>query len=124
MKKQIIIKDTTIAKFKKEVETLRNRIEKYLISLMESHDVDHIDCFYAEGCPIIIDGVSFDSDYSTYTLDIIKLYLCRDGKYISFDCSNNCSSDSIDLDNVDIERLIEVYEWVKANEDELFAVED
>lgn len=124
MKKQIIVKDTTIAKFKKEVETLRKQIEKYLISLMEAHDVDVIDCCYTEGCPVIIEGVSFDTDYSTYTLDTIRLYLGMNGKYISFDCSNNCSGDSIDLDNLDIEKLIDVCEWVKANEEELFEVEE
>ena len=124
MKKQIIVKDTTIARFRKEVETLRGQIENYLISLLEAHDTDSVDCYVCEGCPVIIDGVSFDSDYSTYTLDTINLYIGNNGKYISFDCSNNCSGDTIDLEDLNIERLIEVCEWVQANEDELFEVED
>ena len=80
MKKQIIVKDTTIAKFRKEVATLRNQIENYLISLLETHDTNSVDCYVCDGCPVIIDGVSFDDDYSTFTLDRIKLYLGKDGK--------------------------------------------
>lgn len=112
--------ETAITIFRNDVNILREQIENYLISLLESHNVNEVDCVGFDDCPIIIDGVSFNDDYSTYTLDTINLYLGNDGKYISFDCSNSCSGDSIDLVNLDIERLIEVYEWVKANEEELF----
>ena len=124
MEKKIIIKDTTIALFKNNVKSLREQIEKYIISVMEAHNVNSIDCCYVENCPVVIDGVSFDTDYSTYTLDTINLYSGNNGKYISFNCSNNCSRDSINLNKVDIERLIDICEWVKANENELFDVVD
>ena len=120
MTKKIIVKDTTIALFKNNAKSLREQIEKYIISLMEEHNVNSIDCCFVENCPIVIDGPSFDVDYSTYTLDTINLYFGNNGKYISFYCSNNCSSDSINLNKLGIERLIGVCEWVKAHEDELF----
>lgn len=112
--------EKAIANFRNEVKVLRDKIENYLISLLETHDTNSVDCYVCEGCPIIIDGVSFDDDYSTFTLDRINLYLGKDGKYIEFDCSNACTNDSVCLNDMDIERLIEVYEWVSGNEVELF----
>jgi hypothetical protein len=112
--------EKAIANFRNEVKVLRDKIENYLISLLETHDTNSVDCYVCEGCPVIIDGVTFDDDYSTYTLDRINLYLGNDGKYIEFDCSNACTNDSVSLNDMDIERLIEVYEWVSGNEVELF----
>ena len=112
--------EKTIANFRNEVKVLREKIENYLISLLETHDTNSVDCYVCEGCPIIIDGVSFNDDYSTFTLDRINLCLGIEGQYIEFDCSNACTNESVYLDNMDIDLLIEVYEWVKANEEELF----
>ena len=112
--------EKTIANFRNEVKVLREKIENYLISLLETHDTNSVDCYVCEGCPIIIDGVYFNDDYSTFTLDRINLCLGIEGQYIEFDCSNACTNDSVYLDNMDIDLLIEVYEWVKANEEELF----
>lgn len=113
--------ETAITNFRNDVKILREQIENYLISLLESHNVKEVDCFGFDDCPIIIDGVSFDDSYSCFTLDSICLLLNHNGKaFITFDCSNHCSSDSLDLNNLGIDLLIEVYEWVKANEEELF----
>ena len=112
--------EKAITNFRNDVKILREQIENYLISLLESHNVNEVDCVGFDDCPIIIDGVSFNDDYSTFTLDRINLCLGIEGQYIEFDCSNACSNDSVYLDNMDIDLLIEVYEWVKANEEELF----
>lgn len=108
-----------IENFRKDVAILRKQIENYLISLLVTHDTNSVDCYDCEGCPVIINGVSFDDD-STFTLDRINLYLGKDGDYIEFDCSNSYSNDSVALLDMDIELLIDVYEWVKENEEELF----
>ena len=106
-----------IENFRKDVAILRKSIEDYLISLLKEYDVISIDCYPLGDTPTIIDSTS---DTDTYTLDRINLYLGKDGNYIEFDCSSACTNDSVYVSDMDIELLIDVYEWVKANEVELF----
>lgn len=102
-----------IEKFRKDVMILRKQIENYLISLLKEHNVTSIDCYPIGDCPIIIYNSNCDE---CYTLDCINLNKDR----ITFDCSNSYSNDSVALLDMDIELLIDVYEWVKENEEELF----
>jgi hypothetical protein len=106
-----------IENFRKDVKILRRQIEDYLISLLKEHDVNYIDCVPIGDTPAVID-CSVDSD--TFTLDGIKLYLGKDGQYIEFESSNSYTNDYFCIDDIGIERLIEIYDWVKANEEELF----
>jgi hypothetical protein len=103
--------------FMEEVNTMRKVINENLISLLEEHNVNYIDCVPIGDTPAIID-CSIDSD--TFTLDGIKLYLGKDGQYIEFAGSNSYTNDYFYIDDISIERLIEIYDWVKANKEELF----
>lgn len=107
-----------IKNFRKDVVILRKQIENYLISLLKEHNVTSIDCYPIGDTPIIIDSTS---DIDTYTLDTISMYERSNGEnFIKFDCSNSYTNDDVHILDMDIELLVEVYEWVKENEEELF----
>lgn len=103
----------TTKPFVEQIKDMRNTINESLISLLEKYNTKQVDCFEFGDCPIIIYNSNCDE---CYTLDCINLNIDR----ITFDCSNTYSNDSVALLDMDIELLIEVYEWVKANEEELF----
>lgn len=106
-----------IEQFKKDVKILRKQIEDYLISLLKEHNVKYIDCLLIGNTPIVIDSPN-DSD--TSTLDAITLYENSNGTCIEFDCSNSHTNDWVYIKDIAIELLIDIYEWVKANEEEFF----
>jgi hypothetical protein len=106
------------APFMEEVNSMRKAINENLISLFEEHNVNIIDCFPIGDTPAVID-CSIDSD--TFTLDTIVLHKNSNGNhYIEFAGSNSYTNDYFYIDDIGIERLIEIYDWVKANEEELF----
>lgn len=105
------------APFMEEVNSMRKAINENLISLLEEHNVKFIDCFPIGDTPVIID-CSKDSD--TFTLDTIVLHKNSNGTYIEFESSNSRTNDYFYIEDIGIERLINIYDWVKANEEELF----
>lgn len=106
------------APFMKEVNSMRKAIKENLISLLDEHNVKHIDCFPIGNTPAL-------SDYSiysgTFTLNTIVVHKYRNGTDIVFECSNSHTNEHIYIQDVGIERLINIYEWVKANKEKLFA---
>ena len=105
--------EKAIANFRNEVKVLRDKIENYLISLLETHDTNSVDCYVCEGCPVIIDGVTFDDDYSTYTLDRIVYNGVNSRVY----CSNREDDDSFYITSLGIDTLTDLYEWLLENEE-------
>lgn len=103
--------------FMEEVNNMRKVINENLISLFEEHNVKFIDCFPIGGTPII-NKCSKDSD--TFTLDTIVLHKNSNGTYIEFESSNSYTNDYFYIDDIGIERLVDIYDWVKAYEKELF----
>lgn len=104
--------------FMEEVNRMRKAINENLISLLEEHNVKYIDCILIGDTPAVID-CSIDSD--TFTLDTIVLHKNNNGNtYIEFESSNSYTNDYFYIDDIGIERLIDIYDWVKANEKELF----
>lgn len=96
-----------------QIKEMRNAIQENIIELLERHNVTSADCYECDDCPVIIDA---PSDDDTATLDTINIQTSRTGKkYIVFDCSGSYSNHSVALINMDIERLIDVYEWIKYN---------
>lgn len=104
--------------FMKEVNSMRKAINENLISLLEEHNVNYVDCVPIGDTPAVID-CPIDDD--TFTLDIIVLHKNNSGNtYIEFESSNSYINGYFYIDDIGIERLIEIYDWVKANEKELF----
>jgi hypothetical protein len=106
------------APFMEEVNTMRKVINENLISLLEEHNVKYIDCFIIGDTPIVIKAFK-DSD--TFTLDTIVLHKNSNGAYIEVESSNSYTNEYSYVEDIAIEQLIEIYDWVKANEKELFA---
>jgi hypothetical protein len=100
-----------------EVNNMRKAIEKNLISLLEEHNVKYIDCFIFGNTPIVIKGFK-NSD--SFTLDSIVRHKNSNGTYIEIESSNSYTSEYSLVEDIAIERLIDIYDWVKANEKELF----
>ena len=114
--------EKAITNFRNDVKILRKQIEDYLISLLKKLNVTSIDCYsidcYSGDTPTIIDCTS---DTDTYTLDTITMYERSNGEnFIKFDCSNSYTNDKVHILDIPIELLVDVYEWVKENEAELF----
>lgn len=105
------------APFMEEVNNMRKAINENLISLLEEHNVKYVDCFPIGGTPIVIKAFK-DSD--TFTLDTIVLHKNSNGTYIEFVSGNSYINEYSLVEDIAIERLIDIYDWVKANEKELF----
>lgn len=105
------------APFMEEVNKMRKAINENLISLLEEHNVKYIDCFILDGTPAVIDSYK-NSD--TFTLDTIVLHKNSNGTYIEIESSNSYTNEYSLVEDIAIERLIDIYDWVKANEKELF----
>lgn len=103
--------------FMGQIKDMRKAINENLISLLEEHNVKSIDCYLIGDTPIIVD-CSIDSE--TFTLDTIVLHKNSNGTYIEFESSNSYTNDYSYIDDIGIEQLIDIYDWVKANEEELF----
>lgn len=105
------------APFMEEVNKMRKAINENLISLLEGHNVKYIDCLPIGDTPIVIKSIK-DSD--TFTLDTIVLHKNSNGIYIEFESSNSYTDEYSFIEDIAIERLIDIYDWVNANEKELF----
>lgn len=99
--------------FKGQINDVRNKINQNLISLLKKYNTKQVDCVEIGDCPIIIYNSNCEN---SYTLDCINLNKDK----ITFDCSSSYSNESVALLDMDVELLIDVYEWVKENEEELF----
>lgn len=107
MKKQI--KD-----FKEQYDKLCEDLYDAYVLLMNKHNTNIANCGLSDS-PIILYHTYCDDNY--YTLD--NIVLCDDG-CIKFGCSSCFSSTDVYTHDLDLDLLIEVYEWVIYNEDEIF----
>lgn len=110
------MKEINITDFVKNIHEMRKAIHENLIALMDNHKAREIDCFDFDDTPIIFNGLGDDC----MTLDSIEVVTTPSLKCIHFNCSGSYSNDFVTPNSMDIELLIEVYEWIMANEVELF----
>lgn len=109
MMRHLIVTEPMLA----QIKEMRDAIQDNIIDLLERHNATSADCYECDDCPVIIDAPSVDD---TETLNTINIQTSHSGnKYIVFDCSGSYSNHSVALVEIDIERLIEVYEWIKYN---------
>lgn len=97
----------------KEIKNARNEINDNIISMLNRHNTTEIYCYEYDDCPIVISGTNDDC----MTLDSVEL---SNNNTIILGCSGSWNNDYISIRELDIELLIEVYEWLIANEDILF----
>lgn len=103
--------------FMNEVKQMRKAMHKNLISLMKENNTKRLFCGELCDCPIIYDGLTDDE---ILTLDCINLRGVEGAEYIVFEGSGSFNNGYVTPNSIDIELLVEVYEWVLANKKELF----
>ena len=103
--------------FIKEVRQIRQAMIDNIIDLMKKHNVNEVYCSCLTNCPVIHFGIC-DDDVTT--LDTIELVSGDNYEYILFNGSSDFSNGVVYANQMDIELLVEVYNWVMDYEDELF----
>ena len=102
----------------KEIKEMRETMIANIIDLMKQHGVDGVSCNHIQNCPVIHNGICEDD---VYTLDGIDLFNYGEKEFIILSGSNECYTGVVDPNYMDIELLIEVYNWIMDYENELFA---
>lgn len=98
---------------KEQIVNVRDNIESTLINILKQNNITEVDCCEFNSTPIISNNMDM------ITLNNIEL--CNVGhEYILFSGSDEYGIYYISLKSMDIECLIEVYEWVLENQEELF----
>lgn len=103
-----------------KIKEMRNAMHTNLVALMMNYGVDEVDCTEFDDCPIVFSAFGDEC----MTLDRITLYEIEGTKYAQLDCSGSYENDTIDVNTLDIDILINVYEWVLDNEEELFSTDE
>ena len=104
--------------FIKEVKKMRKAMEENLIDLMKQHGVSEVYCSDVNACPPIIHNGLYEDD--VIMLDSIKLISCGDNDSILLEGIGECQNGDVWANLMDIELLVEVYDWVMHYKNELF----
>lgn len=97
---------------------MRKAMVENLIDLMKQHGVNEVYCSAVNACPPVIHNGIYEDE--TYMLDTIKLLSGRDNDSILLEGVSECGDGNVYASLMDIELLVEVYNWVMDYEDELF----
>lgn len=103
-------------KYRNALNNIRKEIVSELITIMKKHNCDDVDTYELDSTPIVIDGATFDEGY---TLDGIIIKPVTDPCLV-FCCSSTYDDDRIDSNNISIDNLADILEWVKENENDIF----
>ena len=104
--------------FIKEVKTMRKAMEENLIDIMKQHGVSEVYCSEVNACPPVIHNGLYEDDL--IMLDSIKLISYGDNDSILLEGIGECQNGDVYASLMDIELLVEVYNWVMGYKDELF----
>ena len=91
-----------------KMKEIRQSIIDNVVNIMKKHNVEEIYCNYLNYTPLLIKTMSLDSVSLTKNNEITLW------------CSDEDENDYIFADYLDIELLIEFYQWFIDYEDELF----
>lgn len=103
--------------FIKEVRQMRKAMVENIIDLMKKHNVNDVYFPHLNNCPVIHNGICSDD---VTTLNTIELVSGDNYEYILFEGSSDFSNGVVNASDMDIELLVEVYNWIMDYEDELF----
>lgn len=104
--------------FIKEVKTMRKAMVENLIDLMKLHGVNEVDCSEVNDYPPVIHVGICDDDATI--LDTIELVSGDNYEYILLNGSSDFSNGVVNASQMNIELLVEVYNWINKNKGELF----
>lgn len=111
---------TNISKFRQTLKDIRVETVNELVSIMKNHDCKEVETVEFDDTPIVIDSAAFDD---TYTLDSIRVVNGTE-PYLIFDCSSSYDSEDVTSNDISIDNLVEILNWVISNEEWLFENED
>lgn len=100
--------------FIKEVKTMRKAMVENLIDLMKLHGVNEVDCSKVNDCPPVIHVGICDEDVTT--LNTIELVI--DDVYEGI-----LLNGVVNIGQMNIELLVEVYNWINKYKNELFKMQ-
>ena len=104
--------------FIKEVKQMRQAMIDNIIDLMKRHGVNEAYCSAVNACPPVIHNGLYEDDL--VMLDTIKLISYGDNDSILLEGIGECQNGDVWTSQMDIELLVEVHDWVKDYENELF----
>lgn len=104
--------------FIKEVRQMRYAMVDNLIDLMKRHGVNEVYCEAVNACPPVIHVGICDDDVTR--LDTIELVSGDNYEYILLNGSSDFSNGVVNASQMDIELLVEVHNWIKDYENDLF----
>ena len=106
-----------ITEIRQTLNNIRVETVKELVSIMKKHDCKEVDTYEFDDTPIVIDSDDM-VDY-TYTLDNIRVV---DGTepYLVFSCSSSYDNEYVTSNDIFIDNLVDILEWVLSNEEWLF----
>lgn len=87
---------------------------------MKKHDRKEIDTLEFVDTPIVIDSNTADD---TYTLDGIRV-IEGTKPYLVFECSSSYAIEDVASNNISIDNLVEILDWVVTYETFLFGGEE
>lgn len=108
-----------ISKFRQTLKDIRVEAVKELVSIMKKHDRKDVDTYEFDDTPIVIDSKEVDD---MYTLDGIRVVNGTE-PYLVFGCSSSYDCEDVTSDEISIDNLIDILEWVLSNEKWLFESE-
>ena len=97
---------------------MRKAMEENLIDLMKQHGVNEVYCSAVNACPPVIHNGLYEDDL--IMLDNIRLVSDGDNDSILLEGIGECQNGDVYASLMDIELLVEVYNWVMGYKDELF----
>lgn len=101
-----------------KIAKLRTELLEGIKSFMESRKVTELNVTFSSDCPLVIQG---DDDWNTYTLDRITLQTNPENTLyrIWLDASSAFENTTVAADNIDIELLADLMEWLEENAEEI-----
>jgi hypothetical protein len=109
-----------ISKFRQTLKDIRVEAVKELVSIMKKHDRKEVETYEFDDTPIVIDSKEVDD---TCTLDNIRVVNGTE-PYLIFGCSSSYDCEDVTSNDISIDNLIEILDWVLSNEEWLFESED
>ena len=97
---------------------MRKAMEENLIDLMKQHGVSEVYCSAVNACPPVIHNGIYEDE--TYMLDTIRLLSGKDNDSILLEGVSNNGDGEVYASLMDIELLVEVYNWVMHYKVDLF----
>ena len=107
-----------MANVRNKIAKLRTELLEGIKSFMESRKVTELNVTFSSDCPLVIHG---DDDWNTYTLDRITLQTNPENTLyrIWLDASSSYDNTTVAADNIDIELLADLVEWLEENAEEI-----